>query len=334
MDVNNLLAQLKPEIARIDQALKEDLSLVTNRQLADLLEYAIFNGGKRIRPLLTILAYRMAKKSEGGDNEAEEKGAYALAIAFEYLHVASLLHDDVIDHADTRRGRPAANKVWGKTPVILAGDYLHSRALALAGGSGRGEILQVVCGSTAAMVESEFVQMESVAQQDRSEKSYFRVLQGKTAALIAAACKTGAKYGGASGRETEALNIFGNNLGLAFQIIDDLLDYLGDSVKTGKATGNDFVEGKMTLPLIYALDHCPAADQGKINGLLSGPPRERSKKLVMVRNIINKAGGFTYARTKAEILMADALKGLGLFIDCPEKLILQGLTLYVLNREK
>jgi len=325
---------LKPETAAIDQALKNDLKLVSNSQLAEVLEYAVFNGGKRIRPLLCLLAYRMSAEPQGDHGILERQEVYKLAISFEYLHVASLLHDDVIDHADTRRGRPAANKVWGITPVILAGDYLHSRAMSLANQNDNSTILSALSGSTAAMVESEFIQMESVKSQDKSEESYFKVLQGKTAALIAAACRTGALYSGADASQCAALELFGNNLGLAFQIADDLLDYLGNPDKTGKAVGNDFVEGKMTLPLIFALKNSSSAEQEKINKLLAASDDKRQAELPTVRDIIERSGGFRCARTKAANLLKEATNGLNIFDNTPEKAILQGLSEYVLLRDK
>jgi len=328
------MALLKPETAAIDQALKDDLKTVNNRQLAEVLEYAVFNGGKRIRPLLCLLAHRMSSEHQRDQHTLDRKNLYNLAISFEYLHVASLLHDDVIDHAHTRRGKDTANKVWGTTPVILAGDYLHSRAMSLANQSGSSAILSALSDSTAAMVESEFVQMESVKNQDKTEKSYFRVLQGKTAALIAAACRTGALFSAADASHSEALKLFGNNLGLAFQITDDILDYLGNPEKTGKAVGNDFVEAKMTLPLIFALKNSSDTEQEKINNLLVAPAEKRAAELDTVRNIIERSGGFAYSRTKAETLIKEAVNGLDLFNNTQEKAILESLSKYVLLRDK
>ncbi len=333
MEQNTLLSKLKSEAVQIDAVISDDLRSVQNPQLFEVLEYALLSGGKRIRPLLTVLAARLCRKEKTQSREAEN-GLYKLAISFEYLHAASLLHDDVIDHADMRRGRPAANTVWGNTPVILAGDYLHSRAMLLAGTIGKEQILAQISGAAASMVESEFIQMQSALNKDRSETSYFNVLLGKTAALISAACETGAIYAGGEKEKREALKLFGSNLGLAFQIVDDLLDYLGDSRKTGKAVGNDFVEGKMTLPLITALEACQDSDRQFLTNLLENTPEEREKNLSTVRDIIEKYNGFSYSRKRAQTLIEDASKGLNLFQDCPGKDILLGLGQYVLKRNK
>ncbi len=332
---NTLLSLLKPEAAKIDQVMANDLKSVENSQLAKVLEYAIFSGGKRVRPLLTLLAARLcAKTAESTPSSSDESSLYQLAITFEYLHVASLLHDDVIDHADQRRGRPTANSVWGATPVILAGDYLHSRALFLAGSIGKEKVLATISKATAAMVESEFIQMESVKTHDKSENNYFRVLQGKTAALIAAACQTGALYANASLETTNALVVFGTNIGLAFQIVDDLLDYLGDPVKTGKAVGNDFLEGKMTLPLIYAMKNSSKPNKDRIDELLAQAPENRAGDLAEIIKMIKDSSGFDYAKNSAEALIKEAADGLQLFPESPEKDILLGLGQYILKRDK
>jgi octaprenyl-diphosphate synthase len=335
IDKETLLSLLKPEAAKIDAVMAKDLKSVENSQLSKVLEYAIFSGGKRVRPLLTLLASRLSTKvAHSSSPDINEDSLYQLAITFEYLHVASLLHDDVIDHADQRRGKPTANSVWGATPVILAGDYLHSRALFLAGSIGKEKVLATISKATAAMVESEFIQMESAKTHDKSENSYFRVLHGKTAALIAAACQTGALYGNAAPETTNALVVFGTNIGLAFQIVDDLLDYLGDPGKTGKAVGNDFVEGKMTLPLIYAMQNSNNTSKSRIDELLAQTPEDRGGALAETKKLIVESGGFAYARDRAEALIREAADGLKLFPESPEKDILLGLGQYILKRDK
>ncbi len=321
------LDNLRPEIAKIDEVMRDDLNVIENDLLGRVIEYAIFNGGKRIRPMLTILAAGLCGKHS-------TDVLYRLALCFEYLHAASLLHDDVIDHAKKRRGKTAANEVWGNTHVILAGDFLHARAMRLAGTLGGAECLEVICQAVAAMVESEFLQLQNVEQQELSEDYYFKVLHGKTAALIAAACKVGGIFASGNKDQLAALSLFGTNLGLSFQIADDLLDYWGDPAKTGKAVGNDFQEGKMTLPLIYTLRQ----DSGKggkiLRGLLAATPEERSKSFTDGRAIMEAAGGFAYAGQKAKDLIAEALEGLDIFPSSPAKDILTILAAYVLERKK
>ena len=335
MEQNELLALLKPETQRIDRVMAEDLKIIDNRLLAEVTEYAIFNGGKRIRPLLTILAAKLCWMAGGSPaDQTAETELYKMALTFEYLHAASLLHDDVIDHADQRRGKKAANKVWSNTHVILAGDFLHTRAMLLAGTGGGSECLAKIYQATSAMVESEFLQLQNAQTVDSSEENYFKVLKGKTAALIAAACETGAIF--AQGRENEcaAIALFGANLGLTFQIVDDLLDYLGDAKKTGKAVGNDFQEGKMTLPLLYAVNRGDPEDRKLLDQLLADSSMARRQAIDQGRRIIERSGGFSYARGKAESLINEAVTALEIFPDGAEKGILTALSKYVLKRER
>ncbi|MBU0730569.1 MAG: polyprenyl synthetase family protein [Proteobacteria bacterium] len=311
--------------------MRDDLATLEGSLLSEVLEHAIFNGGKRVRPLLTVLAARLAGGPAIKDREAE---IYRLAMVFEYLHAASLLHDDVIDRAEQRRGQDTANRIWGNTPVILAGDYLHARAMLLAGEIGGVECLELVGRATANMVEAEFLQMKNAEERDGSAERYFAVLQGKTAALIIAACEVGVIIAGGDAIQQAALRLYGTNLGLAFQVVDDLLDYLGDPGKTGKVVGNDFVEGKITLPLIHALEKVDSKDRIRCLALLEKTPEERAAGIPWIQSMIKGSGGFESARKQAEEMIAQATAALHIFADSPEKNILVGLAGYVLTREK
>jgi octaprenyl-diphosphate synthase len=326
MNNAQLLALFKEKSVAIDAVMTEDLTIVESPLLAEIIHHAIFQGGKRIRPLLTLLGASLV-----GPPPADTA---RLAISFEYLHAASLLHDDVIDHAILRRGAETANTIWGMEPVILAGDYLHAHAMALASEVGGPAAMALIGRATAAMVESEFLQMHNAHEILISEESYFQVLMGKTAALIAAACEAGIAHNQGSPEQRLALRTYGTNLGLAFQIVDDLLDYLGDPAKTGKAVGNDFQEGKMTLPLIKTLARAEAKDREVLIGLLRATPQERSKRLALVHTIIEKYQGFSLARAQAESLLGEALTGLAIFGEAPAKGLLTGLAHYVLSRDK
>lgn len=335
MNHTDLTALLAPQSARIDQAMRQDLAGIAAPRLSAILEYAIFNGGKRVRPLLVLLAAQLCRQRQGLPlNETEGGELLRLALAFEYIHAASLLHDDVIDQSDSRRGRATANRVWDNSQVILAGDFLHSRALWLAGSIGGQDCLDVLSHATAAMVEAEFLQLDNASQQNTSRNRYFEVLTGKTALLIAAASESGAIFTEADPEARQALRTFGTNLGLTFQIVDDLLDYLGDDQKTGKAVGNDFQEGKMTLPLILALEHSSADDCALLLQLLHGPANERRQAFAQARTIIQRAGGFAAARHQAEHLTTQAVAGLAVFAHSPERQTLEALAGYVLNRER
>ena len=327
MNRDELLARLKPEMAKIDEAMAEDLADIVNPTLREIIHHGIFNGGKRVRPLLTLLAANLC----GGEINRD---AYRLAMSFEYLHAASLLHDDVIDHAEQRRGKPSANTIWGNSDVILAGDYLHTRAMTLAGTVGSPEILSVIGKATASMVEAEFLQAKTAQDIDRSVDNYFTVLAGKTGALISSPCETGALFAKAGDNQRQALHDYGQALGLAFQVIDDLLDYQGDPAKTGKAVGNDFQEGKMTLPLLHALDQAEPAHRDLLLELLAASPEKRQSEVATAHAIIEANNGFEHARAKAESLVNEACASLAAFPDNDAKKMLLGLGHYVLTRQK
>ena len=333
MNHQELAALLKPQTAIIDQAMADDLASITNPRLHEVLRYAIFNGGKRVRPLLTILTARLCWHTRGQNaSPGQMADLYRLALTFEYLHAASLLHDDVIDQSDSRRGRSTANRVWDNTHVILAGDFLHARAMQLAGTIGGLDCLAMVSLATAAMVESEFIQLENAEQHNASQHRYFEVLQGKTAALIAAAACTGVIFANGSDEERRAVNTFATNLGLTFQIVDDLLDYTGDPKKTGKAVGNDFQEGKMTLPLLLALDQATAADRVSLLALLDSDGA--ATDFTQARELIARAGGFDAARQKAKGLITEAVAALEVFEKSAELDVMIALSQYVLNRDR
>lgn len=334
LNSKKLLGQLGPDKERIDAAMKSDLAVVKSTLLVKVLEHGIFNGGKRVRPLLAVLSAMICGTEKTSAAIAFKNNLYRLAMIFEYLHAASLLHDDVIDNADQRRGKQSANVIWGNTPVILAGDFLHTRAMLLAGSIGGKESLEIIADATAAMVEAEFLQIANAETRNLSKDTYFAVLQGKTAALIAAACKVGGIYAGGNDIQCAALFTYGTNLGLAFQVVDDLLDYLGDPSQTGKIVGNDLMEGKITLPLIYTLADADETDRKKIFTILAGDKETKVQSIDTVIHIIKKYNGFKQAREKAEKLIHKAKEALAVFPYGLEKTIMIGLADYILTRKK
>lgn len=333
MDRNELLEALKPEAKKIDEAMQEDLASVESDELADILNHAIFQGGKRIRPLLTVFSCRLIAASDEKEKMADHN-LYRLAMVFEYLHAASLLHDDVIDNALQRRGRPAANRLWGVPAVILAGDFLHVRAMMLAGAIGGGDNVNLLGRAIMAMIEAEFLQKKIAEEKDQSEDLYFSVLNGKTAALISSACEAGILYAGGTIEERKAVAAYGGSLGLAFQVIDDLLDYLGDPAKTGKSVGNDFVEGKMTLPLIKAFSQAPPQERYPIETLLAGDSGTREAHIDEARNFIDNNKGFESSMDLAKELINKGCRELEIFPSTAAKEVLNSLANYVLTRKK
>lgn len=327
MELKKLIAQ---EAAKIDQVMRQDidnLAASLDPLLIEILNYGLFSGGKRIRPFLATSAGRLCG--------CEDEGVYHLATSFEYLHAATLIHDDVIDKAAERRGAPSVVTRFGLAEAILTGDFLHAYSMQLVSRYGGSSALSIFSQATAAMVDGEFRQLRNTESHDQSEADYFTVIKGKTALLIGAACEIGAMYGGADETICKGLKTFGVNLGCAFQIIDDLLDYLGDSGKTGKNTGTDLAEGKMTLPLIYALQRADTGDRGLLLSILNDPER-RSSSLAEVSEVIERYHGFSDSRKKAEEIADQALAALPELESSSavsEKQILQALCAYVLNRD-
>ncbi len=329
MTHDKLMALLKADSEKIDAIMRCDLNTITNQHLHQVIAYAIFNGGKRIRPLLTILAARLCQTKIS----LNETNLYRFAICFEYLHAASLLHDDVIDKAQQRRGQKSANRIWDNTQVILAGDFLHSRAMSLAGTLGNQQCLGIICDAIQAMVNAEFIQIDNTNSLNISEQPYLQVLLGKTAALISAACQTGGILSNATKAQCQALTILGTNMGLTFQIVDDLLDYLGEPEKTGKMRGNDIRKNKMTLPLIYTLNHATDKDKQWLVSILKTDENTRMSEFKSIKALIEKTGGFNYTCEKARQLTEEAITALDVFSDGFEKDKMTALSMYVLQRE-
>ncbi len=320
----NFKEVIRKELQQIEEALSE----VRASQVPFINEvshYILFSGGKRLRPLLTVLCARLCGY--------QEKRVYRLAVLFEYLHAATLLHDDVVDGAEFRRGRKAAHNLWGNQATILVGDYLYARALRIAVEEGNFEILKVVTQTTLLMSEGEVLQLLNSDNTGLTEEDYEEVIFRKTAALISAACECGGILAGVEDGQRIALRDFGRHLGMAFQITDDLLDYLGVSKETGKDIGTDFKEGKVTLPVIYALTYASDPDRSRLISLLRDidPSPEAFEE---ARRIIDAWGGFEYARKKAESEVKKALKCLEGFPPNRARSVLEEIANYILVRRK
>ena len=286
-------------------------------------QYILFAGGKRLRPLLMVLAAKLF-----GCSKPE---VYRVSVVFEYLHAATLLHDDVVDEAHMRRGRAAARKVWGNQAVILVGDFLYSKAIRILVEHGDLRILEAVSETTVLMSEGEVLQLLNTDNISATEAEYMEVIRRKTAVLIAAACECGALIAGANDEAVAALKGYGLNLGLAFQIVDDLLDYLGATGEMGKEIGNDFKEGKVTLPLILALEAAQGPDRERLIELIKSEETSREAFYEAV-SLIKRYRGFERTRQRAEDLVSQAKAHLAPLPETPEKNILSGIAGYVLSR--
>src|ERR1043165_7230711 len=228
--------------AMIRRRLESDLALV--RQIA---EYIIAGGGKRLRPLLLVLSARACGYE--GTHHRE------LAAVVEFIHTATLLHDDVVDESGLRRGQPTANALFGNSASVLVGDFVYSRAFQMMVGVEDMKVLRVLADATNVIAEGEVMQLMNCRNADLDEKGYLQVIRYKTAKLFEAATRLGAVLGRSGDAAEQAMASYGAHLGTAFQLIDDVLDYSGDQGAIGKNVGDDLAEGKATLPLIYVMKH-------------------------------------------------------------------------------
>ena len=330
-DLSALTEGIKQTAARIETAMQADLNatLAGNDPLLDeVLRYALLGGGKRLRPMLAIISSRLC----GRDDDTLS----LLAAAFEYLHVATLIHDDVIDHADKRRGQPSVVSQYGTASAILAGDWLHARSMHLIGRLTGSRGLDIFCSATMAMVDGEFLQLRHVTDTEITEEQYFSVILRKTARLISSTCEIGALFGGGTDEQQAALAVYGKKLGISFQIVDDLLDYLGDTEVTGKQAGNDFIEGKLTLPLIHALNTADTGDRDTLINCIRGD-RSQPSACATAKKLMQELDSFSFARNRAEQEAEDALEALAIFDPAAhgnDLAVLKALAAYVLSRDK
>ncbi|GGE33757.1 octaprenyl diphosphate synthase [Halopseudomonas oceani] len=243
--------------------------------------YIISAGGKRLRPLVVLLSARACN--------ADSPDQHKLAAIIEFLHTATLLHDDVVDTSDMRRGRSTANALWGNAPSVLVGDFLYSRAFEMMVALGELDVMRILANATNVIAEGEVLQLSKVRDANTDEATYMEVIRSKTAMLFEAACHSAAILSKASSEQTEALRQYGDALGIAFQLMDDLLDYSGDAAEMGKNVGDDLAEGKPTLPLIYTMRNGTA------------------EQAALVRSAIQKGGTDDIAPIRAAVTDSGAL---------------------------
>jgi octaprenyl-diphosphate synthase len=268
--------------------------------------YIIEAGGKRMRPTLVLLCAR-ALGYQGSQH-------VDLATVIEFLHTATLLHDDVVDMSEMRRGRPTANVKWDNPSSVLVGDFIYSRAFELLVRIGSMPIMDVMASTTNRISEGEVLQLIHKKNPDTTEAAYLQVIRNKTAILFAAACSTAAILSGAPAAVQQQLHTFGLEVGMAFQLIDDVLDYEGDAAELGKNVGDDLAEGKPTMPLIYVMQNgSPGERQLITEAILSGG----LDKLQDIIGIVRNSGGLDHTRQLAEQRIATALGNLVSLADSP-----------------
>lgn len=257
---------LARDMTAVSALIRERMASRSAPRIPEVTAHLVEAGGKRLRPLLTLAAAGMLDY-RGRDH-------VRLAATVEFIHTATLLHDDVVDESRQRRGRPTANLLWDNQSSVLVGDYLFARAFELMVETGSLRVLGILSRASATIAEGEVLQLTAARDLRTDEGVYLEVVRGKTAALFAAACESGAVIAGGSEAQVEALRTYGDALGVAFQIADDLLDYAGDPAATGKAVGDDFREGKLTLPLIKAVARADAEERAFLSRVIERGRRE------------------------------------------------------------
>jgi octaprenyl-diphosphate synthase len=257
--------------------------------------------------------------------------AVTLSGAIECIHTATLLHDDVVDKADTRRGRPAANMLWSNEMCVLGGDFILAKAFSALTSLKNIRILEIVSKTTERLSEGELFQMMNIGNMGITEEDYIQVITDKTAVLMETACRGGAILGGLNSAKEEALAQFGFNLGIAFQMTDDVIDYRSDKETMGKTPGKDVEEGKLTLPLISALRTADAAERSRIRQMIDDGDLSE-KDLEWIRNFLNRRGGIEYTLMKSRAFLHKAKEYLEVFSDSEEKSALMRLADKILHR--
>ncbi|WP_321531126.1 polyprenyl synthetase family protein [uncultured Desulfuromonas sp.] len=322
--MERVLQMLEGEMSLVEQQFRHDLdSEVT--LIRKVGEYVLASGGKRMRPMLVLLCARLAAY--------QGESHIGVASVVEFIHTATLLHDDVVDSADLRRGAASANNVWGNEASVLVGDFLFSKSFSIMVRTGSLPILQALSDATTNMAEGEVLQLISTCDLDLSEERYMQVVRDKTAVLIAAACRCGGILGGVSAEQEQALQEFGMELGIAFQFMDDALDYIADQAEFGKACGHDLEEGKMTLPLIETLRHCSRDERDRVEQIVE-KDQLSDEDLEKVIALIHQYDGIDYTRKRAKQLVESAKQRLAVFEDGDAKQALEILADYVVSRSK
>ncbi len=320
--MKDILAYLKDDLLEVENILNENLHS-TIKIIPDLSKYILEAGGKRFRPILTLLSSKIC----GGRHIDKAKIAAAVV---EYIHTATLLHDDVVDESDTRRGRTSANKIWGNQASILVGDFLFARSFNMMTENLPPEALNIMSQACVSLAEGEIYQLIKSFDINTTVEDYYRIIYGKTAALIQAACEIGAVVENNRSYRTP-LKVFGKEIGYAFQISDDLLDITGDPQNTGKPTGNDFKEGKVTLPLIFALKKASSSERKVVRDLLLAD-NFTYEDFAIVKEIIYKYGGIEEAKNKVKEHSQKAVEAISCLNNTRERAFLEKIALFLVER--
>lgn len=299
----------------VDQ-LHSDVGLVEN-----IGHYIVDAGGKRLRPLLVLLT----AKALG----YKDKQHLSLAAIIEFIHTATLLHDDVVDVSALRRGRPTANANWGNAPSVLVGDFLYSRAFQMMVAIGEMGIMAELANTTNVISEGEVQQLVNARNPEVTEENYMTVIHKKTAALFEAACETAAILAGADAATRKAARSYGYHLGVAFQLVDDVLDYQGDAEELGKNVGDDLAEGKPTLPLIYTINNGSQEEAELVKQAIINSSLDKLQQIV---DIVQRRGGLEYTQQCAQDHINKAKQAIGQLPDTEFRSAMEDLADFAIER--
>jgi octaprenyl-diphosphate synthase len=318
-----ILSLVKSDLKEIEEALRQNLNPYLDL-VHTIASHILFSGGKRLRPLLMVLSARIC----GYDGNYDK----TFSAIFEYLHAATLLHDDLVDEATLRRGKPVANMVWDNPTAVLVGDFLLARSLSIAAKTKRPDVIDVVAGITENMSQGEIQQLARKGHLDLTEEEYMEIIRRKTAVLFQGACLTGALIAETSEEKGAQMAAYGFNMGMAFQMIDDLLDYTLNTRAIGKGIGADLKEGKLTLPVIYSLKTAEKKDRKQMEKIILNKDFSINdfEKLIA---LMNKCGGQAYTKNLAQEYVNSAKDAIQAFNHSKTKEILLMLADYTLARK-
>jgi len=325
--INNSYFQLKDSVENklllVEEKIKSKLS--SNVELVQkMTDYHLETGGKRLRALLTLGSAKLCGYVKGTRD-------INLAACVELIHSATLMHDDVIDNGSLRRGKKTLNKIWDNHSSVLIGDYLLSRCFEMMVEDGNIEVLKLLSSTSSKIAQGEVLQLQHQGEVDMLEETYLKIISAKTAELFAAATKVGAILSNMKNKEKEALEFYGRNLGLTFQIADDTLDYNSELKLFGKKIGKDFFEGKITLPIILLFQKANGQEKERLKNIFSKSLREEGD-LSYCLSLIKKYNVINACYQKAQHYINLASNSLSVFNDCEEKSILEKLTSFSLSR--
>ena len=325
--INNSYFQLKDSVENklimVEEKIKTKLS--SNVELVQkMTDYHLDTGGKRLRALLTLGSAKMCGYTKGTRD-------VNLAACVELIHAATLMHDDVIDNGSIRRGKKTLNKIWDNHSSVLVGDYLLSRCFEMMVEDGSIEVLKLLSSTSSKIAQGEILQLQHRGEVDMLEETYLKIISAKTAELFAASTKVGAILSNMKSKEKEALEFYGRNLGLTFQIADDTLDYNSELKLFGKKIGQDFYEGKITLPIILLFQKAKIEERKNLKEIFSKQTRDE-RELNFTLSLIKQYNIIKLCYQKAQHYINLASNSLSLFKDCDERIILENLTPFSLSR--